>query len=357
MFERFAIHLPIHAVWQHNSYGMKWCLFKTRIFLHLYQICSANKWYRHQSTWDAPSLSHQSIPLVNRWSRLVVYLLKACSQWVSENTEANPPVPIIKFGCIHKHPSQKTHQGLAQCTVAGILGVFAGLDLGGQSYQTYEVVGAIWSSEWMLNADVLCWLWLCSVTMFYFMIFIMCTYCTMYVYIYTYILLHIIWVDSKWCLLFCVISSTCFIMCLIHSKSSHVWTLAIDENTWKHPKHGIIPLSQQLLAMSDLIFKLMWTYELHHFLRCWWQSCLNIKYWHQQSCCLAGTAAYFIRQHYFPLEVDKVQPSVNSGNGMAAIPKKMVRSPLHWRTITIKHIFICFKRWWNESEMMFQWII
>ena len=101
---------------------------------------------------DAPSLSHQSIPLVNRWSRLVVYLLKACSQWVSENTEAKPPVPIINFSGIHKHPSQKTHQGLAQCTVAGILGVFAGLDLGGQSYQTYEVVGAIWSSEcfWML---------------------------------------------------------------------------------------------------------------------------------------------------------------------------------------------------------------
>lgn len=167
-------------------------LVQDQIFLHLYQICSANKWYRHQSTWDAPSLSHQSIPLVNRWSRLVVYLLKACSQWVSENTEANPPVPIIKFGCIHKHPSQKTHQGLAQCTVAGILGVFAGLDLGGQSYQTYEVVGAIWSSEWMLNADVLCWLWLCSVTMFYFMIFMMCAYCTMYVYIYIHTFYYIL---------------------------------------------------------------------------------------------------------------------------------------------------------------------
>lgn len=92
----------------------------------------------------------------------------------------------------------------------------------------------------------------------------------------------------------------------------------------------------------------MWTYELHHLLRCWWQFCLNIKYWHHQSCCLEGTAAYFIRQHYFPLEVDKVQPSVKSGNGMAAFP-------LHRRTITRTHILICFQCWWNESEMMFQW--
>lgn len=188
------------------------------------------------------------------------------------------------------------------------------------------------------------------------MIFNMCRYCV-HICIkqsrYAYICL----VDSNWWFLLCVISFTCLIICLIHFKSSQVWTLAVDENTWKHPKHGIILLSQQLLAMSDWIFKLMWTYELHHFLRCWCQFCLNIKYWRQQSCCLAGTAAYFIRQHYFPLEASKVQPSVKSGNGIAAFLKKMVRSALHWRTRTRKHILICFTCWWNESEMMLQWIL
>ena len=222
---------------------------------------------------------------------------------------------------------------------------------GGQTYQTYP---RLWE-RFGAHSAFECWYSILIVVMFrYNVLFYDIHYVYVLYNVYIYMFIHytciFFWVDSNWCLLLCVISFTWFIIFLIHFKSSHVWTVAVNENTWRHPKHGIIPLSQQLLAMSDWIFKLMWTYELHHLLRCWWQFCLNIKYWHHQSCCLEGTAAYFIRQHYFPLEVDKVQPSVKSGNGMAAFP-------LHRRTITRKHILICFKCWYNESEMMFQWIM
>lgn len=121
-------------------------------FLHLYQICSANKWYRHQSTWDAPSLSHQSIPLVNRWSRLVVYLLKACSSEfpkIQKQNHQSQSSSLVAFTSIQvRKPTKALPNALWLESW-----VFLQASIwGGQSYHTYEVVGAIWSSEcfWML---------------------------------------------------------------------------------------------------------------------------------------------------------------------------------------------------------------
>ena len=140
-----------------------------------------------------------------------------------------------------------------------------------------SVVGAIWSSEcfWMLIFYVDCGYVPLQCFVLWYSLCVRIVQC-IYIYMFIHYTCIFFWVDSNWCLLLCVISFTWFIIFLIHFKSSHVWTVAVNENTWRHPKHGIIPLSQQLLAMSDWIFKLMWTYELHHLLRCWWQFCLNI---------------------------------------------------------------------------------
>ncbi len=95
MLEWFAIHFQIQAVLQTIVMAWNDACSRPETFASIPNF-SANKWYRHESTWDAPSLSHQSLPFANRQSRLVVYLLKACFQWVSENTEQTTS-PNLQF--------------------------------------------------------------------------------------------------------------------------------------------------------------------------------------------------------------------------------------------------------------------